>query len=97
MDALAINSLPYQSIVETRAATTTAEDPAVTCGNHSTARSVWYTLVAGMGGTLSVRAASNYSAIMSIYTGSPGAFAAVACTAETRDLRYPGALTSKCL
>ncbi len=78
-NAIVISAAPYSGTVSTSSATLDASDPAVGCGNGSRAKSVWYSFTAPSNGTLTANTfGSNYDTILAAYTGSCGAFTAVA-------------------
>ena len=78
--AIVVNSLPYQSIVNTSGATMGAEDPVVECASSGNQKSVWYVFTPTVDGPVAVNTfGSSYNTILSIYTGSPGSFTPLAC------------------
>jgi hypothetical protein len=74
-DAIILPTAPYFDISDTRSATTEPEDPVPSCvPSGQRARSVWYRYTAPLNGA-TVRAnvfGSNYSPIISLYSGSCG-------------------------
>jgi hypothetical protein len=69
----------YATTVTTSTATTEAADPGLTCGNGSRSKSVWYRFTAPSTGTLSANTfGSSYDTILSVYSGTCGAFRSVA-------------------
>ncbi len=84
--ALTIAAAPYSGTVVTTAATTEANDPAPSCGNHSRGKSVWYRFTAPSSGTLTANTfGSSYDTILAVFTGSCGAFTQLAggCNDDT--------------
>jgi len=78
--ATVISALPYTNSADTTGATTETSDPNPSCGNGSRAKSVWYSFTPSSNLTLAAETInSNYDTILAAYSGSPGAFAEVAC------------------
>ena len=79
-DATVITTTPYSNTVDTSSATTETTDPTPACGNGSRGKSVWYRFTPPTSGTVTADTfGSNYDTILSVWTGSPGAFSAEAC------------------
>lgn len=77
--ASTIAAAPYSGTVVTTAGTIEAADPAPSCGNHSRSKSAWYRFTAPSSGTLTANTfGSTYDTILSVYTGSCGAFTPLA-------------------
>ncbi|MGH3054307.1 MAG: PPC domain-containing protein, partial [Gaiellaceae bacterium] len=74
-NALAVPAVPYSGTTTTTTATTEGSDPTPSCGNHSRSKSAWYRFTAPSSGTLTADTfGSTYDTILSVYTGSCGAF-----------------------
>lgn len=66
-----ISAAPFTDIIDTRGASTGANDPYPSCGNHSRDRRVWYKYVAPASGMITLDTlTSSYQAIVSAYSGS---------------------------
>jgi hypothetical protein len=81
-DRTVIASLPFSQSLDTRRATTDADDDEINeqCGAPATDASVWYELSVTSSTFVSVDvSASNYTAGVAVATGSPGAFSVVTC------------------
>ena len=77
-NVLEITAVPYAGTVVTTTATTEGSDPSPSCGNHSRGKSVWYRFRAPTTGVLTATTfGSSYDTILSVYTGSCGAFAPI--------------------
>jgi hypothetical protein len=77
-NAMTILVTPYSSTVTTRPATTEPSDPTPPCGNGSRAKSAWWKFTAPRSGVLKANTSgSGYDTILSVYTGSCGAFTPV--------------------
>ncbi|HKP12014.1 MAG TPA: hypothetical protein VJZ91_07890, partial [Blastocatellia bacterium] len=75
----AIAALPFQDNLDTRAATSAADDPA-TCAGGPGSHSVWYSLNATADTMIGVdTSASDYDTVVGVYTGACGALTTVAC------------------
>ena len=69
--ATVVLSTPYTQTVSASLATMSAGDPAPSCGNHSTAKSIWYAFTPPSSGTVTAYTlGSNYDTILSAYTGT---------------------------
>ena len=69
-------------LLDTSAAGNSPDDP-VMCEAGKSGKTVWFRLTATEDGALHVdTSGSNYHTVIQIYTGSPGALTAVACSAE---------------
>ena len=78
-NAVVIDSVPFQSIVNTYAGTMGAEDPVVSCASFLQA-SVWYVFTPSVTGPLEVNTlGSTYETALAIYTGAPGNFTSIGC------------------
>ncbi len=78
IDARAVETWPYTDRVSTTAATLDVDDPRVSCGNGSRARSVWYRFTAPGGGQVTADTlGSGYDTLLSVYTGACGSLTAV--------------------
>jgi len=75
-----ISSLPFSDQLDTRSATSSADDP-LSCSGGPDSASVWYSFTAGSNTTLGVdTSASDFDTVLSVYTGVCGAPARVACS-----------------
>ncbi len=87
--AIAIDPLPFDTILLTDLASRAASDPLQACTRSGAARngnSVWYTLLAPANGTVAVSTAgSAYDTVLSAYTGRCGTLGAVACNDDRGD------------
>lgn len=84
--AIAINSVPFNTTLDTQEATTDADDANANanCGAPATDASVWYSTTPAASGALVVDvSASSYSAGVLVVTGTPGAFQLVTCGPQT--------------
>lgn len=77
---------PYTNSVDSAAATTQTTDPAISsacslgAANSGRAKTVWYRLtIGGVNTAVADTKGSGYDTVLSVYTGSPGAFTLVAC------------------
>jgi hypothetical protein len=67
-------------VATTTKATADAADPAPACGNHSRSKSVWYRFTAARTGTVSANTfGSSYDTLLSVFSGTCGAFTPVSC------------------
>ncbi|MEN3335757.1 MAG: hypothetical protein V7641_5122 [Blastocatellia bacterium] len=74
-----ISTLPFQDEVDTRTATSAADDP-TTCAGGQGANSVWYTVTPTAATMIGVdTSASDYDTVVGVYTGACGALTSVAC------------------
>src|SRR5262249_47058726 len=70
---------PFTETLDTRTATTAADDPANCAGSRGNA-SVWYSLTASSSGEIGVdTSGSDYDTAVSVYTGTCGALTQVSC------------------
>jgi hypothetical protein len=84
--ARVVQATPYSDRVSTSAATTDPNDPRVSCGNGSRARSVWYRFTAPSAGQVTADTfGSGYDTVLAAYTGACGSLTAVAgaCNDDT--------------
>jgi M6 family metalloprotease-like protein len=81
--AVPITASPFTSTTNTAGFNTEGADPTPTCGSFSLnnrAKSAWYKFTPPFSGSATIdTTGSNYDTILSVYTGSPGAFVEVAC------------------
>lgn len=76
-----ISSTPYSNSVRTEAATSSTDEPLPSCGNRSTARSVWYQFRVPANGQLTVDTfGSSYDTILSKWTRNAGNLQEGACS-----------------
>ena len=85
-DAVDIDALPFTDIADTRAASVSQSDPAISCGSPSTsdtsASSVWYRFTARYPARVVARTAgSDYPTRMAMFTGDCGALEEQSCVA----------------
>jgi hypothetical protein len=83
-NAIAITGNSFTDTKDSSAATTETADPNPPCVSGSStggrSNSVWYKFSPGSGGTANLdTSGSNFDTVLSIWTGSPGSFASVAC------------------
>jgi hypothetical protein len=79
-NATLVSGSPYSSTADTTAASTEPGDPTPSCGDGHREKSVWYSFTAPSSGTITADTfGSSYDTILSVYTGSCGAFTAVGC------------------
>lgn len=93
-NATVIGAASFTDMVNTTAATTEATDPKATCSVATGAdgRSVWYGFTPASNGSITATTAgSSYDTVLSVHTGSPGAFTEVACN---DDVNFPVDVTS---
>jgi hypothetical protein len=84
-----IATLPFQSDVDTSAATPAVDDPQSCGGNDSS--TIWYSLTPVVDTVLGAEAVGNFDTVMSVYTGSCGALTRVACNDNASDATGGGA------
>ena len=83
--ALPIPRSPANLLLDTQGVGASPDDPIPLCGNGSRSNSAWFVFPSPIDGTLTVDTdGSDYLTIVSVWTGSPGAFAPVACAAGVR-------------
>ena len=76
----AIVNLPFNDAMDTRTATSAADDPA-SCSGSPDANSVWYSFTANADTTYGVdTVGSDYNTVLSVYTGSCGNLTRLACS-----------------
>jgi hypothetical protein len=76
----AISSLPFNDSLDTRNATSSADDP-VSCSGNPDANSVWYSLTPSVNTVYGIDTiGSDYNTVLSVYTGSCGALTRIACS-----------------
>src|SRR5262245_37771278 len=76
--ATVVTTIPYTDSVTTTATTTDAADPTPGCGGGSRGKSVWYRYTASTNSLLTADTnGSDYDTVLSVYTGSCGAFTPV--------------------
>jgi len=74
-NATVITSVPYTTTMGTTGATSDSTEPLPPCGNRSRNKSVWSRFTAPSSGALTANTfGSNYDTILSVYTGTCGAF-----------------------
>ena len=79
-DSQDIVALPDTDTISTVDATTESTDPTPSCGSQSKAKSVWWSYTATSIARLEANTfESGYDTILSVWTGSAGAFEQVAC------------------
>jgi hypothetical protein len=83
-NAISITGNTFTDTKDSSAATTETADPAPFCSEGSTtngrSNSIWYQFKPSTNGTASLdTSGSNFDTVLSIWTGSPGSFTAVAC------------------
>ncbi|MCC6766389.1 MAG: hypothetical protein IT293_17145 [Deltaproteobacteria bacterium] len=82
-DATDVTSFPFTTTIETRLATSAADDPTPSCvvtPNPKASKSVWFRLVSPLAGTLTLSTAgSDYDTVLAAFTGTCGAVAGVGC------------------
>lgn len=77
--ATVITSSPYTATLNTSAATTAATDPYPSCSYWARNKTVWFQYTAPGNGTIVANTiGSAYDTVLSVYTGSCGAFSSVA-------------------
>jgi len=75
-----IASLPYFETLDTRAATSSSDDP-VSCTGGMDANTVWYTITAPTNTVCGIEtSSSDYDTVLSVFTGACGSLARVACS-----------------
>jgi hypothetical protein len=75
----AISSLPYQDELDTKNATSAADDPASCAGNQAQ-KTVWYSITPSADTVYGIDTlASDYDTAVSVFTGACGSLTAVAC------------------
>ncbi|MBI3653436.1 MAG: exo-alpha-sialidase [Acidobacteria bacterium] len=76
----AISALPFDDSLDTRSATSAADDP-VTCSGSADTHTVWYGLTPTVNATIGIDTiSSDYDNVLSVYTGSCGALTRLACS-----------------
>ncbi len=82
-DAIAVTHFPFTTTIDTRLATSAADDPAPSCvatSNPKTTKSVWFRVTSPLGGTVTLSTAgSSYDTVVSAFTGVCGSLAATGC------------------
>ncbi len=79
-NATIVTTNPYTNTVSTANSSTESSDPAVTCGNGSKSRSIWYRYTPPENGLVTVNTSgSNYNTILSVYTGTCLSLTSLAC------------------
>jgi hypothetical protein len=83
VEATNVASFPFATLVDTRLATSAPDDPPPSCvvaPNPKAAKSVWFRLTSSLAGAITISTAgSTYDTVLSAFTGSCGALAAVGC------------------
>ena len=75
-----VSSLPFSEELDTTPATSAANDPA-SCSGSADSASVWYTFTPGSDTVLGIdTSGSDFNTVMSVYTGTCGVLAHVACS-----------------
>jgi hypothetical protein len=78
-----VTRLPFTEMLDTRAATTSPDDPPQSCSSAGAAKnsnSVWYRFTPSQNGTVTVSTVgSNYDTILTVYTGACGSLREAAC------------------
>jgi hypothetical protein len=83
-NAAVFSSLPFVDFLDTRSATTTADDPDCFGWGHT----VWYSFTAPENMRIEANTfGSNYDTTLSVYTGSRGALSQIACNDDTDSLQ----------
>ncbi len=81
--AIPVGGFPFTTSLETRLATSAADDPTPSCvvtPNPKAAKSVWFRLTSPLAGTLTLSTVgSSYDTVLSAFTGVCGTLAAVGC------------------
>ncbi|MCG2784936.1 MAG: S8 family serine peptidase [Anaerolineae bacterium] len=78
--AINIASVPYTHSLDTRGATTAANDPSPTCGLGKNSNSVWYKYTAPANGVLEIDTlGSNFDTVLAVWRGSEGNLTLVNC------------------
>jgi hypothetical protein len=73
-------SLPYLEILDTRAATSSVDDP-VSCTGGMDTNTVWYTFTPSTNSIYGIEtSSSDYDTVLSVYTGLCGSLTRVACS-----------------
>ncbi len=87
-DAILIESLPFETSIDTRLATTDPDDPQPSCQPTPPGHSVWYRYDAVDDATIRfATTGSDYNTVLSIWTGAqPETLTEVACNADTNPL-----------
>jgi hypothetical protein len=86
-----VGALPFTSMVNTTTATSSAGDPAPSCGNNSTARNVWYRIPSSPSQRTVQIDSGGYDTILSFYSGACGALVNFACNDDV----MPGVVASR--
>ena len=74
-----ISSLPYQDELDTKNATSAADDPASCAGNQAQ-KTVWYSITPSVDTVYGIDTlASDYDTVVSVFTGACGSLTPVAC------------------
>jgi len=82
--ATAIGGLPFTDTLDTTEATTAPDDPSCAGNGHT----VWYTFTPSADIRLDANTfGSSFDTTISVYTGSPGALAQIACNDDTAGLQ----------
>jgi hypothetical protein len=89
--ATVVGALPFTSMVNTTAATSSTGDPQPSCGNGSTARNVWYRIASSPSQRTVQIDSSGYDTILSFYSGACGALVPFACNDDV----MPGVVASR--
>jgi hypothetical protein len=75
-----IDSLPYTDSLDTRPATSSPDDPTSCTGGHDT-NTVWYSFTPTVSAVYGIESgSSDYDTVVSVYTGSCGSLAQLACS-----------------
>ncbi|MFP5261672.1 MAG: sialidase family protein [Blastocatellia bacterium] len=77
--AHAINAVPFQESVDTRAATSSPDDP-TSCSGSRDSNTVWYSFTPAVNTVYGIDATqSDYDTVVSVHTGACGSLTPVAC------------------
>jgi hypothetical protein len=91
-DAAPVTFPTFSDSVNTREATVAEDDPAPSCGGREA--SVWYALTPAADTRVEINSfGSSYFVVLSLYTGSPGAFSEAACGFGPLNLNLVGGTT----
>ncbi len=78
--SVTVSNVPFTGTGNTATATSATDDPTPTCGAGIRSNSVWFSYAATSNDTIIAETiGSNYDTVLSVWTGSPGSFAEVAC------------------
>lgn len=82
--ATPIERIPFRDLVDTRTATTSADDPVHSCTGSQDSTTVWYRFTPATTGFVKVNTfGSDYDSVLTAYNGTPSPTTEIACNDDT--------------